>query len=132
MTSWTALKFSSSLKRNKGWLRASVVGLLYAKCKVHLAFRPKNCSAMGRQNFFEIQLQYHLKCKMVLQLNGIKKIFLMLEVLFNSRILSPPSFLLLFSLSSFSLSHLLHAQFRPKTLPNAPLSPISQKLLSLR
>ena len=35
-------------KKKKGLLRASVVGLRNAKCKVHLAYRPKTCSATGR------------------------------------------------------------------------------------
>ena len=31
-------------------LRASTVGLPYAKCKVYLAYKPKKCLAIGRLN----------------------------------------------------------------------------------
>ena len=94
-------------------VRASLADLAYAKSKIHLAYRPKKSQQrkgqMGKgQIFFDIQLQYHLKCKIILQLNGIKKKKLKLKLIlsnrFNRAISLSSHFFSFFSLSSFSLT----------------------------
>ena len=79
---------------------------------------------MGKvQIFFDIQLQYHLNCKMVLQLNGIKKKKnLILSNCFNQTIFLSS---LIFSLSFLSLPSLF-------LIPSLSLSPLSSFSLSHR
>ena len=87
---------------------------------------------MGKgQIFFDIQLQYHLICKMVLQLNGIKFFFFLIlsnrfnpaislsSLIFSLSFLSLPSLFLIPSLSlaivkllSFSPNHQAHFSLR--------------------